>query len=58
MGLYKNLDEASQKVKLLESFQPNQRNHEVYMKYFEIYERLGHKLFDEFEAIADLQQNN
>jgi gluconokinase len=58
MGLYKNLDEAAQKVNLLENYLPQQNNHNVYMKHYAIFERLSVKLFDEFEAIADLQQNN
>ena len=58
MGLYKDLDAAAQKVKLLESFIPSPRKHEVYMKHYAIFERLSTKLFDEFEAIAELQQNN
>jgi gluconokinase len=58
IGMYKNLDEAAQKVKLLDSFYPQQANHNVYMKHFAIFERLGTKLFDEFEAIANLQQEN
>lgn len=58
LGMYKNLDEAAQKVKLLDSFQPHQQNHATYMKHFAIFERLSTKLFDEFEAIAELQQND
>lgn len=58
LGMYKNLDEAAQKVKLLETFHPQQQNHTVYQKHYAIFERLSTKLFDEFEAIADLQQNN
>lgn len=58
LGIYKNLDEAAQKVKLAESFHPQQTSHNVYMKHFEIFEKLSTKLFDEFEAIADLQQEN
>ena len=58
MGLYKDLDAAAQKVKLLESFHPQQANHAVYMKHFAIFERLSTKLFDEFEAIAELQHHN
>ena len=58
LGMYKNLDEAAQKVKLLENFLPHQNNHDLYMKHYAIFERLSVKLFDEFEAIADLQQNN
>ncbi|RYZ61398.1 MAG: gluconokinase [Chitinophagaceae bacterium] len=58
MGIYNSLEEAAQKVKLLESFEPNQNKHEIYMKHYAIFERLSTKLFDEFEAIAELQQNN
>ena len=58
MGLYKTLDDAAQKVKLVENFLPQQQNHNVYMKHYAIFERLGTKLFDEFEAIAELQHND
>lgn len=56
MGIYKNLDEAAQKVKLVANFHPNSQTHEIYMKHFAIFEQLSVKLFEEFEAIADLQQ--
>jgi gluconokinase len=58
IGLYKNLDEAAETVKLPDSFTPNKQLHNVYMKHYAIFERLGVKLFDEFEAIADLQHEN
>jgi gluconokinase len=58
IGLYKNLDEAAETVKLPDSFTPNKQLHNVYMKHYSIFERLGMKLFDEFEAIAELQQEN
>lgn len=58
MGLYENLEQAAQKVKLLENFRPQQQNHDIYMKHFAIFERLGTKLFDEFEAISELQHND
>lgn len=58
MGLYNNLEHAAQKVRLLENFHPDQKNHDVYMKHFAIFERLSTKLFDEFEAIAELQHNS
>ena len=57
MGLYESLEQAAQKVKLQEGFLPQQKNHDTYMKLFAIFERLGTKLFDEFEAIAELQYN-
>ncbi len=58
IGLYKNLDEAAKTVKLPDSFTPNNQHHNVYMKHYSIFERLGVKLFDEFEAISELQQEN
>jgi gluconokinase len=58
IGLYKNLDEAAETVKLPDSFKPKKQVHNVYMKHYSIFEKLGVKLYDEFEAIADLQQEN
>ncbi|WP_132053426.1 gluconokinase [Pseudocnuella soli] len=58
MGLFNSLEQAAQKVKLLENFHPNGQHHETYMKLFAIFERLSTKLFDEFEAIAELQQHS
>lgn len=58
MGVFENLDQAAQKVKLLEDFLPQAQNHQVFMKHYAIFERLSWKLFDEFDAIAELQQNN
>ena len=48
--------EAAATVKSIETYQPQVQNHELYMKYFEIFERLSHKLADEFEDIVQLQQ--
>jgi gluconokinase len=56
IGLHKTLDEAAETVKLPDSFHPQQQHHDVYMKHYAIFERLSVKLFDEFEAIAELQQ--
>ena len=56
IGLYKDLEEAAQKVNLLDSFLSQKQTHNVYMKHYAIFEELSMKLFDEFEAIADLQQ--
>src|SRR4030095_10420855 len=58
IGLYKDLDEAAETVKLPDSFIPKKQDHNMYMKHYAIFERLSVKLFDEFEAIADLQQDN
>ena len=55
MGIYSNLELAAQSVVMPETFVPKQEHHNIYMKYFEIFERLSVKLKDEFEAIANLQ---
>lgn len=45
-----------QTVELPDTYIPKKQHHNVYMKHYAIFERLGLKLFDEFEAIANLQQ--
>ena len=55
IGIYKDLDEAAETVKLPDSFIPNKQHHQLHMKHYAIFERLSVKLFDEFEAIANLQ---
>lgn len=56
MGIFKTLEEATATVKSQENYQPDPKNHGIYMKYFEIFERLSHKLAEEFEQIVKLQQ--
>jgi gluconokinase len=58
MGIYKNLDDAAKTVEFAETFTPNKHNNEVYKKYAGIFENLSTKFNAEFEAIANLQQNN
>jgi gluconokinase len=58
MGLYKSLEEAARSVVPASTFKPQKQNHAVYMQYFTIFERLSVKLFDEFEAITNLQNRN
>jgi gluconokinase len=58
MGLYKSLEEAARSVVPASTFKPQKQNHTVYMQYFTIFERLSVKLFDEFEAITNLQNRN
>lgn len=58
IGIYKNLDEAARTVHLPETYAPKKEHHAIYMKHYAIFERLGLKLFDEFEAIANLQERS
>jgi gluconokinase len=56
MGIYKNLDEAAKTVVLPDEYLPERQNHNLYMNYFKIFERLSTKLAPEFEEIANLQK--
>jgi gluconokinase len=57
LGVFKNVEEASKIIQSSQVYQPNQQNHSVYMKYFEIFESLSYKLNAEFDAIAALQHS-
>lgn len=56
LGIYNNLEEAASTVKSVKTYHPNPQNHDIYMKYFKIFERLSHKLSEDFEDIVQLQQ--
>lgn len=56
LGIYKTLDEAARSVVFASTFKPQKQNHAIYMEYFSIFERLSHKLAEEFEAISELQR--
>jgi Sugar (pentulose and hexulose) kinases len=58
MGIFKSLDEAVEAVELPDTYRPNKQHHAVYADYFGIFERLSGKLFEEFEAIGNLQQKH
>jgi gluconokinase len=58
MGIYPSLDEAAQTVELPDVYEPNKQHHAVYTDYFALFEKLSTKLFDEFEAIGNLQQKH
>ncbi|WP_207513948.1 gluconokinase [Longitalea luteola] len=55
MGIYKSLDEAAQTVELPGVYKPRKQHHAVYADYYNIFEKLSVKLYDEFEAIGSLQ---
>jgi gluconokinase len=58
MGIYKSLDEAAQTVELPDTYKPRKQHHAIYADYFSIFEKLSSKLFDEFEAIGNLQHKH
>jgi gluconokinase len=55
MGIFKSLDDAASQIEIGERYSPTENYNKTYMKYFEIFESLSHKLGDEFEKIAALQ---
>lgn len=55
MGIYKSLEEAARTIDAPGMYKPDKKDHEVYMRYFRIFERLSSKLFEDFEDIANLQ---
>jgi len=55
MGIFKSLGEAAAHVQVEKAYSPMENNHKIYMQYFAIFQRLTHKLGDEFAAIAELQ---
>ncbi len=55
MGIYSNLDEAAKSISLPEQYFPKKNLHGIYMKHFEIFEKLSVKLKDDFENVVKLQ---
>ncbi|WP_439489494.1 gluconokinase [Algoriphagus sp.] len=58
LGIYDSLDNAAKSVKMATTFEPFKQNNPIYMKYFELYERLSVKLREEFSDITRLQNEN
>jgi gluconokinase len=56
LGLIDNIEEVEKLVPISKTYEPNIENRIVYMKTFEIYERLYLKLKDEFVNIGLLQK--
>lgn len=55
MGIFPDLDEAVKTVVLPDQYFPRKAHNLIYMEHFDIFERLSHKLNEEFEDIANLQ---
>ena len=56
LGFIDNIEEVEKLVPISKTYKPDLKNHIVYMKTFEIYERLYLKLKDEFVNIGLLQK--
>lgn len=57
MGVFGSLEEAAITIQSSKVYQPNQPNHQKYQKFYAVFEKLSHKLAEEFDLIAELQQN-
>lgn len=55
MGIYSTLDKAAKSIALPEQYFPKKNVNSVYMKHFEIFEKLTMKLKDDFEQVVKLQ---
>lgn len=55
MGLYPSLEAAGKSIELPEQYFPKADTHEKYQQYYTIFEKLSTKLYDDFEAIVQLQ---
>jgi gluconokinase len=55
MGIFNNLDEAAKSIDLPKQYVPKKNLHGIYMKHFEIFEKLSTKLKDDFENVVKLQ---
>ena len=57
MGVFSSLEVAAKTIQSSKIYLPNQVNHQKYQKFYTVFERLSYKLADEFDSIAELQQN-
>lgn len=58
MGIYKNLDEAARTVVMATTYKPQKQNHDLYARYFAVFEKLISSLGHQFEEIANLQRHS
>ncbi len=57
MQVFSSVEEAAKTIQSSKVYQPNSGNHQKYQKLYAIFEKLSHKLTEEFDLIAELQQN-
>ena len=58
MGVYANIKDAVKSIVKPESvIEPKKHNHELYTKYYQIFNQLTQKFKEEYDLIAELQTN-
>lgn len=55
MGIYDSLEKAAKSIVLQEQYSPNKNLNNIYMKHYEIFEKLSVKLKPDFESVVSLQ---
>ncbi len=55
MGIFTNLEEAAKSIVLPEQYFPKNNLHDIYMRHFDIFEKLSVKLKDDFVDVVKLQ---
>ncbi|MEZ4903674.1 MAG: FGGY-family carbohydrate kinase [Spirosomataceae bacterium] len=55
LGIFRDLEEAAQTVRSVETYQTNSKHHAQYTRFAEIFDRLSHKLSEDFDALVALQ---
>ena len=54
-GVFKDYSVAKKWTEYIDRIEPNQQNHELYMKYFEVYKSVYQNLKGDFEKLASLR---
>ena len=54
-GIFKDYSITKEKTEYVELMEPNKKNHEIYMEYFEIYKKLYSHLKEDFKDLATLR---
>ncbi len=55
MGIYDSLDNAAKSIVLQEQYTPNKNLNSIYMKHYDVFEKLSVKLKPDFEHVVTLQ---
>jgi gluconokinase len=56
LGVYPDLETAAQTIRSVETYHANVAHHELYGRFAEIFDRLSHKLAEDFDALVALQR--
>lgn len=58
LNIINNIEDVDKMIPISKVFEPNENNHKIYMKNFNIYKKLYRKINEEFIEISNLQNEN